>query len=142
MKKTLLILTLLYPLAFFGCGEAYDVAREEVGPRALLKKYEWFKDVAAQLDKKQADIEVYESRLVSLEQMYKGVARKDWPRTDLEQSNIWRLEVAGIKASYNSLAAQYNANMSKINYAFTNVGDLPPGAVEPLPRSFREYVTQ
>lgn len=142
MKKTLLILTLLSPLSFFGCGEAYDVAREEVGPRALLKKYEWFKDASAQLDKKQADITIYESRLTDLEETYKNVPRQNWPRTDLEQSNIWRLEVAGIKASYNSLAAQYNAAMSKVNYAFCNIGDLPPGAVEPLPRSFREYLTQ
>ena len=30
-------------------GEAAQVAREEGGPRELLRKYEWFKDAAAQV---------------------------------------------------------------------------------------------
>jgi hypothetical protein len=30
-------------------GEAATVAREELGPRALLKKYAWFKDAAASI---------------------------------------------------------------------------------------------
>lgn len=135
-----LITSLVIVLILSGCGEAYQVAREETGPRALLRKYEWFKDAAAQLDKKMADIEVYENKLILLEKAYEGTPRKDWPRSDLEQFNLWAVELAGLKASYNSLAAQYNSNMAKINYAFTNVGDLPPGAVEPLPREFRDYM--
>ena len=121
-------------------GEAADVTREELGPRALLKKYEWFKDALAQLDKKKADIGVYGTRLKSLETAYEGVPRKDWPRTDLDHWSQWHSEVAGTKSSYNSLAAEYNSQMSKANWRFTNAGSLPKGADVVLPREVRAYV--
>lgn len=120
-------------------GEAAQVAKEEFGPRAMLKKYEWFKDAAAQLDKKKADIDVYKARIDSLKADYEGVKRKDWARSDTEQMHIWNAEFAGVKASYNSLAAQYNSQMSKFNWSFTNAGDLPKGATEVLPREYRAY---
>jgi len=128
-----------------GCswlGKAADVAEQQVDPALLLKRYEWFKNVAAECDKKLADIEVYKSRLTNMEKDYEGVARKDWDRTDKEQFNLWEQEVAGVVASYNSLAAEYNAAMAKINYSFTNIGSLPKGASEPLPREVREYKVQ
>jgi hypothetical protein len=127
-----------------GCswlGKASDVAAQQVDPALMLKRYEWFKDVAAQCDKKSADIQVYKSRLASMEKSYADTPRKDWDRTDKEQFNLWEQEVAGVIASYNGLAAEYNAAMSKINYAFTNVGTLPKGAAEALPREIREYKT-
>lgn len=115
-----------------------SVIQKEFYPDALLRKYEWFKDAAAALDKKQADIGVYDARLSTLAADYKGVARKDWPRDDREQSAIWQSELAGVKASYNSLAAEYNAEMVKFNWKFTNVGDVPQGG-RPLPREYRPY---
>jgi hypothetical protein len=121
-------------------SEAASVAREEYGPRAMLEKYEWFKDAAAQLDKKRADTQIYEARLIALEQSYEGESRRDWARSDLEQFNLWQSEVAGVKASYNSLAAEYNSQMAKFNYRFANAGDLPRGASEPLPREFKAYL--
>jgi hypothetical protein len=69
-----------------------------------------------------------------------GESRKDWAREDREQLNVWMQEVAGVKASFNQLAAEYNANMAKFNYRFTNAGDLPRGATEVLPREFRTYI--
>ncbi len=126
-----------YSLGWF--QEAAQVTREEFGPRALLQKYEWFKDASAQLDKKQADIRVYESRLDALETAYDGVGRTEWDRVDKQQSNLWRVELAGVIASYNSLAAEYNAEMSKFNWRFANVGDLPRGATQTLPREYRPY---
>lgn len=128
-----------------GCsyvGKAAAVAEQQLDPALLLKKYEWFKNVAAECDKKLADIEVYKSRLNSMERDYEGTSRKDWDRTDKEQFNQWETEVAGVIASYNGLAAEYNAAMSKINYSFTNIGSLPKGASEPLPREVREYQTK
>ena len=119
--------------------EAAEVSREEFGPRALLQKYEWFKDASAQLDKKQADIRVYEARLDALEQAYVGVQRADWDRVDKQQSNQWRAELAGVIASYNGLTAEYNAEMSKFNWRFANVGELPRGAAQALPREYRPY---
>jgi len=119
--------------------EAAQVTREEFGPRAMLQKYEWFKDASAQLDKKQADIRVYEARLDALEQAYDGVERVEWDRVDKQQSNLWRAELTGVIASYNGLAAEYNAEMSKFNWRFANAGELPRGATQTLPREYRPY---
>lgn len=120
-------------------GEGAQVIREEFGPRATLVKYEWFKDTAAQLDKKQADTKVYANRQKSMEETYKGTPRIQWPREDREQFNLWEQEVAGIKASYNMLAADYNAQMAKFNWAFAERGKLPEGATDPLPREYKPY---
>jgi hypothetical protein len=54
--------------------------------------------------------------------------------------NQWNGELDGVKASYNDLAADYNSAMSKANVNFTNVGDLPKGASEPLPREVAPYI--
>lgn len=120
-------------------GEAAQVAKEEFGPRAMLQKYEWFKDASAQLDKKKADIGVYDSRVADLFADYEGVKRKDWPRSDREQLSVWRSEVAGVRASFNGLSADYNAQMAKFNWSFANAGSLPKGATEPLPSEYKPY---
>jgi hypothetical protein len=122
-------------------GEAAQVAREEMGPRALLKKYEWFKDTVAGLDKLKADIGVYQGRLDGLAEDYREVPIIKWPRDVREQRSLWRTEVAGVKSRFNDLAAEYNAAHAKINWAFADVGDLPQGA-KPLPREFRTYETK
>lgn len=127
-----------YTMGWF--GEAAQVTQEQFGPRALLKKYEWFKDAAAQLDAKRANIEAMQVRVKTLEDQYAGQKRSSWSRTDAEQYNQWLSEVAGLKANYNDLAAEYNAAMAKFNYRFTNVGDLPAGADKPLPREFKPYL--
>lgn len=129
-----------YGLGWF--GEAAKVTKQEFGPKAMLKKYEWFKDAAAQLEKKKADVTVYESRIKSMNEIYKNLSREKWPREDREQYNIWQSEVAGVKASYNQLAAEYNSQMAKFNWRFANVGDLPEGAEKPLPREYKEYTIQ
>lgn len=116
-----------------------DVLQEQTEGHELLRKYEWFKDAAAQLDKKKADIQVYDRRFKNLKDAYSGQTRNQWSREDREQSNIWEGEVAGIKASYNALAADYNAAMAKINYRFCNLGQLPAGADRPLPREYKPY---
>jgi len=74
--------------------------------------------------------------------VYGSAARKEWAREDREQFNVWSSEVAGVKASYNSLAAEYNAQMAKMNWRFTNVGMLPQGATQPLPREYKPYVEE
>jgi hypothetical protein len=148
IKYIACVLAFIIGVIFFsivskGCsylGKVSAVAEQQVDPALLLKRYEWFKNVAAQCDKKLADIEVYKSRLVMIKRDYEGVPRIDWDRPDKEQFNIWEQEVAGVVASYNSLAAEYNAAMSKLNYKYTNIGDLPKGATEPLPREMRAYV--
>jgi hypothetical protein len=150
--KTCLLLSVVMALVAIpfgllrGCkraaSEAMDVAHEEFGPKALLTKYEWFKDAAAQLDKKRADIKVYDVRIATMSEDYGDTPRKDWDRTDKEQRNIWLGEMAGVKASYNGLAAEYNAQMAKFNWRFCEVGKLPQGATEPLPRDFKPYTEE
>ena len=138
------LLILIISISFSGCmrtcNEAEEVAFEQVGPRALLKKYEWFKNVASILDEKRSTIEVLKKRQVDLKDSYESLPRYKWHRSDLESWNLWTTEVSGAMASYNSLAAEYNAQMSKINWRFTNVGDLPAGAIHPLPREYKEYL--
>jgi hypothetical protein len=122
-------------------GEASQVASEQFGARAMLEKYEWFKDASAQLDKLDADIHVYEARRAALIEAYGDTPRTQWPRDDRQEWSLIASEVAGVKAGYNGLAAQYNAQMSKFNYAFTNAGQLPQGADRILPREYRAYQT-
>jgi hypothetical protein len=118
---------------------AIDVVQEQTEAHELLRKYEWFKDASAQLDKKKADIAVYQARFQALKDAYPNNPRSEWSREDREQTNIWEGEVAGVEASYNALAADYNAAMAKINYRFCNVGTLPKGADQPLPREYKPY---
>lgn len=120
--------------------ESGQVARVQLGPREALRKYEWFKDAAANLDSKRADIKNMETSLSELEKNYAGVSRKDWATSDRDEQAQLTAELNGLKSSYNDLAAQYNAGMAKINFAFANVGQLPKGAAEPLPREFKPYI--
>jgi hypothetical protein len=113
----LLLMVAFTALNVAGClfrpvNEAINVAHEEFGPRAALAKYEWFKDAAAKLDQKRADITQYSRRSESLAKQYAGVPFKDWDRKDKEHLAIWDSEVVVVKASYNEIAADYNAQRS------------------------------
>lgn len=143
-RRTALSILSIAALSNAACGYACGfvgktdrLLQQQFDPSALLKKYEWFKDSAAALDKKIADMGIYRSKLSSLKSDYPVAQR---PRDVREQLAIWESELAGIKASYNSLAAEYNSQMSKANYSFANVGMLPPGATVPLPREYKPYV--
>ncbi len=121
-----------------GCA-VFNKAEKEFGMDASLKKYEEFKKISATLEAKLASIKVKEASIKNLEKQYEGTPRKDWPRTDLEQHSLWISEMSGMRASYNSLAADYNSRMAMFNYSFANVGDLPKGATIPLPRDYKPY---
>jgi hypothetical protein len=142
-----LVALICFLLVFVGCnscnwlGRAGTVIMKELDPAVLLKKYESFKDMSAALDAKLATIDLLENRYKNLLSQYEGTPRKDWARSDKEQVNQWMIEVSGTAASYNSLAREYNSAMSKINYRFCNVGDLPQGAEKPLPREYKPYIT-
>lgn len=114
-------------------GGSAEVAQQEFGAKAQLRKYEWFKDAASQLQKKLADIQVYEARRRSLLESYSGTPRRQWARVDQEAFNLADAELAGIKASYNALAADYNSASSKFNWQ-PFAGDLP--------QAFQPMVTQ
>lgn len=143
MKK--LITGLLALMLLSGCAayvrDAQETTFKETKASTLLKRYEWFKNAAAQLDKKQADIRVWESRIKNLKEENGNEPRIKWAREDREQYNLLQSELSGIMASYNQLASEYNSAMAKINYAYTNVGELPQGAEKTLPREYRTYQT-
>ena len=127
----------------FACGfvgNADKVLQQEFNPTVMRDRYVWFKDASAALDKKVADISVYRGRLTRLREDYPNV--QSMPRDVREQRAIWESELSGVKASYNSLAAEYNSAMAKINWSFTNVGSLPAGATQVLPREYKPYLEE
>jgi len=118
------------PLWF--ASRSVDVIKQQVDPTELLRKYELFKDESAQLDAKAASIKIKQHQIADM----KGLPLD---RTNREQLMIWQQELGGMQYSFNALAADYNSQMSKINYAFCNVGQLPQGAITPLPREYKPY---
>jgi hypothetical protein len=133
MKKLLLLAL----LSISGCiyyTDTKDTIFDQTKASSLLKKYEWFKNAAAQLSAFDATIKVQEKKLNFLES-----DRANWNRDDRQNWHQATVELAGVKAGYNNLAAEYNAAMSKANYRFCNVGDLPAGATETMRREFASY---
>ena len=124
------------------CGEAATVAREELGAKALLAKYRYFKRVAATLDARAADIAVMEASAAEARQTY-GADPERWPRDVRERVSMDRDSLVALKMSFNSLAAEYNAAMADAFKRFTNVGEMPAGWPEedrqPLRREFATY---
>jgi hypothetical protein len=114
-------------------GEAATVAQQQFGPAAAVQKYEWFKDAASQLDRKKADLTMFDARVDSL----KKLSDSDRHADALNQAVSERI---GVASSYNDLAARYNSSMAKANWRWANIGDVPAGS-EALPREYREYVT-
>lgn len=112
-----------YTLGWF--GEGATVVQQEFGPRKSLIKYEWFVDQSNAIKARENDISLYEDRIKSLEDQYKDVQRKDWPRDDREGHNQQKAELAGIKASYNDLVREYNANSQKFNWNYANPNQIP-----------------
>jgi hypothetical protein len=124
--------------------DAINVAKKEFSPTRLLQKYEWFKDQAAALDSMRSKIAVFEENVKSFVDNY-GEDRKDWPRDVRQDYAMSRAETVAVKSQFNNLAADYNAQMAKFNYAFCNAGQMPaglPANLEPLPRKFATYLTR
>lgn len=113
------------------CANTADTIHREFSASALLKKYEYFKDLSAAIDSKRADLNAYKANLED----YKINGKED--KFYYEQS---KMEAMGILMMYNQLVSEYNAGMSKFNYSFCNVGTLPASNLEPLPREYKPYL--
>ena len=113
------------------CADTADVVHKEFSSSALLKKYEYFKDLSAGIDNKRASLDAYKENLKD----YNPKDKND--KFYYEQS---KAEAMGILMIYNNMVAEYNAAMSKFNYAFCNVGTLPASNLEPLPREHKPYL--
>ena len=132
MKKLFLTLLLIASFATAtSCSDAGQTVYNEFKVSSLLKKYEYFKDLSAAIDKKRADIEMYQSEIETF-------TEKD----DAFYIQQRKSELLGIIAMHNQLCSEYNSAMSKFNYRFTNAGDLPAGAVTPLPREYKPYINK
>lgn len=108
------------------CNDGSETVQNEFKPSALLKKYEYFKDLSAGIDKKRADIELYRSEVES--------------EKDVVERNQLKAELRGIISVHNQLCSEYNSAMSKFNFRFTNNGDLPASNLDPLPREIKPYI--
>lgn len=123
--------TIIFVSIIRSCGNTADTIHKEFSSSALLKKYEYFKDLSAGIDSKRATLSAYKANLEG----YK-ITDKD-SRFYYEQS---KMEAMGILAIYNNMVAEYNAGMSKFNYSFCNAGSLPASNLTPLPREFKPYL--
>ncbi len=149
LKVTLAVIVLSILVLAVGYGlEAakvtWKVTREE---RAMLKKYKWFENTAAELEAKRASIVAYDEDMRAKEKFYgaqnpdylKWEDKKDhlaWyhsRRNRLLQDRRWMV------AGYRWLATKYNDEMAKSKWRFANVGGLPKGVDKPLPREFNLY---
>lgn len=146
-NKALLIVALIVTgLTLPGCGavsrwfnDAGRVTEREVSPEVLLTNYRWFKQAGAQLSGKMANIENYKSRISKYERDY-GSNRREWPIDVREEDNKLESEIAGLKQSYNSLAAQYNALSDDIFAKYAKPGQpITDSNGNALPRKFAEY---
>jgi hypothetical protein len=115
-------------------ADTTQTVQKEYAPSAMLKKYEYFKDLSAGIDKKRADIEMYREEIISLD------STKNTSRDDKFYYEQRKSELIGIISIHNSLCAQYNSGMSKFNYQFANKGQLPQSNLEPLPREYKPYI--
>ncbi len=126
-----------------GCGYVSDASStvfNETKASTLLSRYETFKEMYAALEAKKASLNAFKTKIDSLNKSYGDTKPQDWNREDRLTLAQWSSELDGLKASYNGLAAEYNAMMAKENYDFTNVGKLPKGASDPLPREVAAYI--
>jgi hypothetical protein len=119
-------------------GQTCSLLNKEFSAESLLKKYEWFKNTASMLDAMSASLEIKEAEVKLMENSL-SPDKTQWSRIDKEMLFQSQKELMGMKMAYNNLAGQYNAQMSKVNWQFTNMGSLPHGATVVLPREFRAY---
>lgn len=137
-KYIIFIILGIIGLMFLGvcgryCNDASETVFKETKASTVLVRYEWFKDAYNQLQAKKADIEVQKATIAAMDKKYVGVKPNDWSTADVNNYNTAVQALAGIKMSYNSLAAEYNSNMSKVNYVFCK----PTEGREALPQEFK-----
>ncbi len=129
----------LLSLAFGWFGEGCQVAKDEFGAKASLKKYEWFVDQASRIDKMDADIALYRARAERIDSRYVeayGADRKAWsPVMKLrhrEESAQALDDLAAIISQRNNLAREYNAQSEKFNWSGYNATGHPRPHYETL----------
>lgn len=131
-----IILVGSFALGFF--TEGLSVAQEELGPRAINQKYEWFKRAASQIRANSQNVDVLVARNESFVSNLPE-DREKWYRTDRETMAQYQSESSGTVLMYNRLVGEYNAEMSMWHTRFTNFGKMPAGWEDITPDKFPEY---
>ena len=123
-------------------GESARVAKEEFGPKAALEKYEWFVDYASKIKKMEADISLFENRIINLKSEYGfyGENPAKWPldvRTQYNHSlQLAQDDLVAIISQRNSLVMEYNAASDKFTWEPFKKRDDFPG------KEFLEYKSE
>jgi len=81
------------------CSDTEKVINKEFSPSALLKKYEYFKDASAAIDKQRADIDMYQKEIESMSSTDKD------DKFYIQQR---KSELIGIISIHNQLCSDYN----------------------------------
>lgn len=120
-------------------SKAGQVAQQQFGPDAMLKKYEWFKEQSAAIKKMEADIDMFKQREQKVKEQYAGYGddMTKWPpdvrvqyNHAAEQSRDDRLAVTSQR---NNLVRDYNAASSKFNWEpFLKNADRPDQSYKEL----------
>lgn len=95
-------------------GEAATVAREEFGPRAAVKKYEWFKDKSNSLSAAEKRIKITKTALESFKK--DAGPRKDWTFEDKDEYSRLTTDLRGQEAHFEQLKAEYRAACEKVHW--------------------------
>lgn len=118
--------------AFGWIGQGAQVVKDEFGPKAALKKYEWFIDQANRIKKMDQDVQVFQQREAAIEKKYEsyGKDKAKWSpdiriqyNREIQQSTDDR---TAIVSQRNNLAQEYNAASEKFNWAPFNTRDDKP----------------
>jgi len=87
----------------------------EFGPKEMVEKYEWFKHTAAQLEKMQEEVLVYEHFMHEMCDSYGSpplVSIESWAEKGRDRFGRWAMEIFDLKRNYDTLARKYNAEMT------------------------------
>lgn len=121
-------------------GEGAQVVHDEFGPKAALKKYEWFIDQSNSIEKMNNDIKTYTQRVQDVDNRYStyGADRTKWtPAIQVQYNHDRGLaydDLTAVVTQRNNLVREYNAESSKFNWSpFKTKPDLPP-------QNYEEYV--
>lgn len=114
--------TLILGMIFGWFGEAAEVAQDEFGPKAMLKKYEWFIDQASSIEKMDQDIQMFENRMSNVDSSYVayGADKSKWaPHVQVtynRERQQARDDLTAVASQRNNLVREYNAQSEKFNW--------------------------
>ncbi len=102
-------------------GGAMDVVQQEFNPQEIQRKYLWFKQSHAALDAKDQNIK----NILAMIDEVSAVPRDQRTEDDTFELRQNRTVLMGMKANFNKMASEYNANVSTWNWGYFDKGEYP-----------------